>query len=238
MTNIDWILTGKANQPYTINSERYCKLNPYGFEVLRHVQDYDSDLLVSFIDTDERFQLVNKKYETIFPMAVEDVYGKKLSDMIGEQGYTVCKPYIDSALKGETVKFTYPWLQSNGKYKNLRIQYVPYKDENDTVIGFFSYIEDLDSIKKSKFFTDNRLSSILPILRPKSKPDFDANNFKNCIDIALRQVKSKGITLGDDDFIELAKHIYDYSILNSGENLDSYTDRILEIALRAKVIEA
>lgn len=235
LSTTEWILTGEGKSPYRIETSHYNSINPYSFELLRQMQDVSADLFISFIDPEERFQLLNKKYETIFNVKAEEVYGQKLLDMIGEQGYKVCKPYIDRALAGEAVKFEYAWLQSNGEYMNLRLQYVPFISEQGQILGFFSYIQDLDSKKEEKLLKNDGLSAVLPILTIKNKRKFNLENYISCLKITRCELDNQGLDISDDHYIELSKHLYDYSTINQGVGLESYAKRIIEIAIKTNI---
>jgi PAS domain S-box-containing protein len=234
LTSIDWLLNGIGEKPYMMVQHPFHDSNPYSQELLRHMYDSSASLFVAYIDKKERFQLLNKKYESIFNTKAEEVYGKKLSDMIGKQGYTVCKPYIDEALSGKTVKFDYGWEYKPNKYKHLRIQYVPFINNMNQVMGFFSYIEE-NSINEPSAETefDSLLYDILPIMPISKRMKFDCASFTRSIELVYECFKKYNIEFTEFKLYELAKHLYYYSYLYKEADPLPYSYRIIEIALQA-----
>lgn|GEM_PF-5358050 len=49
----------------------------------------------SFVDANRRYKFINKKYEETFGIIREDVYGKHMHEVLGDEVYERLKPYID-----------------------------------------------------------------------------------------------------------------------------------------------
>jgi PAS domain S-box-containing protein len=62
-------------------------------------------LLVSFIDKNERYVLVNQTYERWFERSREEILGRTMQEVLGDEAYAVRKSQVEAALQGEQVRF-------------------------------------------------------------------------------------------------------------------------------------
>ena len=60
---------------------------------------------ISYLDSQKRYLFVNKAYETWFGYPREDLLGKYVWDVIGEEAYNKVQAYIEAALSGEKVTY-------------------------------------------------------------------------------------------------------------------------------------
>ena len=61
--------------------------------------------LIAHIDRDERYLFVNAMGANIFGIDIDDMVGRTVREVRGEEIYAVMQPHIDAALRGETVSF-------------------------------------------------------------------------------------------------------------------------------------
>ncbi|AUB39791.1 Sensor protein KdpD, transmembrane domain [Nostoc flagelliforme CCNUN1] len=62
-------------------------------------------VLISFVDSEQRYRLNNRAYQEWFGHSTAEVYGKYLWEVLGESAYQVLRPYVEQALAGEQVSF-------------------------------------------------------------------------------------------------------------------------------------
>src|SRR5262245_56557245 len=68
--------------------------------LLRLITDR-SPVLIAYVGTDRTYKFVNKPYAERFGLRPQDVVGRTICDVLGEEAYCSIKPYVDAALRGE-----------------------------------------------------------------------------------------------------------------------------------------
>jgi len=65
--------------------------------------------LISYVDSEQRYQFANKGYEEWFGHSREEVRGKHLREILGQDAYESIRPHVKEALRGKKVSFA-TWL--------------------------------------------------------------------------------------------------------------------------------
>ncbi len=105
-------------------------------------------VLIAHIDTECRFRFVNNTIKDWYEKPIEEIIGKKISDVLGEEAFGMLRPYTDRVLAGESVTFEDAIKYPDGKTRNVQISYVPDFGETGAVHGFFGLIIDLTARKR------------------------------------------------------------------------------------------
>ncbi|MBK83470.1 MAG: hypothetical protein CMD81_06525 [Gammaproteobacteria bacterium] len=105
-----------------------------------------SPVLMFYIDHNECFRYTNRKTLEWANLPKNMIEGKKLKEVLNEHTYTILKPKINAALKGEQVVLEAK-LPSKDGLKYTLITLVPDKP-HQLVLGFFASVEDI-SLSKS-----------------------------------------------------------------------------------------
>jgi PAS domain S-box-containing protein len=99
--------------------------------------------LISYRDRNLRFQYVNRPYYEWYGVKREDMIGRHMTDFMDLELFRRLKPYLDRVLAGEHVRLdqviNFPGV---GK-RNVHINFVPHKDENGHVVGFFALSQEM-----------------------------------------------------------------------------------------------
>lgn len=103
-------------------------------------------VLLSYIDSEERFQFVNKNYSRWSGKSIDSFLGKTVSEALGEDIYSRGEPYIKSALSGTACSIEVDLEMTTGK-RHCKANYHPDINDNNEVLGCFICIEDLTEIK-------------------------------------------------------------------------------------------
>ena len=104
--------------------------------------------LVSYVDSEQRYQFTNKGYEEWFGHSREEVCGKHLREILGKDAYENIRPHVEQALAGNKVSFA-SWLDYQGAGKrHVQVSYEPHLDEQGNVRGFLAFILDLTERKQ------------------------------------------------------------------------------------------
>ena len=115
-------------------------------EQLRLVMD-GVPALISYVDSEHRYQFTNKRYEEWFGHSRQEVQGKHLREILGANAYKKLLPHVEEALRGKKVSFA-SWVDYKGAGKrHVQINYVPHLDERGVACGFLAFIFDLTERK-------------------------------------------------------------------------------------------
>lgn len=106
-------------------------------------------VLISYIDSEQRYRFNNKAYEEWFGHSRPEIRGKHIKEVLGESAYKSIKRYVEAALAGQEVTFEsfIPYKDGGTRYVNAT--YVPHFGEQGEIKGFFALINDLTEHKKT-----------------------------------------------------------------------------------------
>lgn len=102
--------------------------------------------LISHIDKDQRYLFSNAFSGRVFGIDPKTMIGKTVQEVRGEQLYQDLKAYIDIALRGESVSFEGKSEVGDRLYY-YQTNYVPDRDVNGNVQGFFALTFDITDLK-------------------------------------------------------------------------------------------
>jgi PAS domain S-box-containing protein len=106
--------------------------------------------LVSYIDTEERYRFVNRAYEEWFGVKPEELLGKTIAELLGEQSYARFKERFQAALSGRTVRYEQELTIKDGKTLYVQPHYIPDFDAEGRIRGFVALVLDLTDRKRAE----------------------------------------------------------------------------------------
>jgi PAS domain S-box-containing protein len=106
--------------------------------------------LISYVDRDERFRFANQTFHDWFDLAPEELIGKSLREVFGEEAYSGAQHRIRQALAGEDVSFEGETLYKAGPRRFVHVSYTPDIDSDGQVKGYFALTTDLSDLKHSQ----------------------------------------------------------------------------------------
>jgi PAS domain S-box-containing protein len=106
--------------------------------------------LISYIDKDLLYRFANQQFETWFDTSRENIVGRPMLDVLGEQAFAKHRTHVQQALRGETVEFEIEEHTSDDTQRIIQKTYVPHYDHQNTVIGFFSLEQDVTRERRTK----------------------------------------------------------------------------------------
>ncbi|MHC5893556.1 AAA family ATPase [Nostoc sp.] len=98
--------------------------------------------LISYVDTNRRYQFVNRTYEVWFNLSRDEILGKYVHELLGETVYQRVEPFINQVFEGQTVTLEAEIPFSLGK-RCISGTLIPDCDCNAQVKGFYSLITDI-----------------------------------------------------------------------------------------------
>jgi PAS domain S-box-containing protein len=116
---------------------------------LRFISDH-SPVLIVYFGADQIYKFVNKAYAERFGLRPQDIVGRSLVEMLGQEAYASIKPYVETVLRGERVEY-----ETQVPYHGLGPRYVwaayePEFDDSGRVIGFVAAIIDITARKQAE----------------------------------------------------------------------------------------
>ncbi|MCC5666266.1 PAS domain S-box protein [Nostoc sp. CHAB 5784] len=100
-------------------------------------------VLISFVDSEQRYRFNNRAYQEWFGHSTAEVYGKYLWEVLGESAYEVLRPYVEQVLAGEQVTFESQVPYKDGGTRYINAIYVPQFNKEGTVEGYAALITDI-----------------------------------------------------------------------------------------------
>ncbi|MGJ5628912.1 PAS domain S-box protein [Nostoc sp. CALU 1950] len=107
-------------------------------------------VLISFVDSEQRYRFNNLAYEEWFGHPAAEVYGKTLWEVLGESAYKVLRPYVEQVLAGEQVTFESQIPYKDGGTRYINAIYVPQFNQQGTVEGYAALITDISDRKRAE----------------------------------------------------------------------------------------
>lgn len=106
--------------------------------------------LISYVDSEQCYQFTNKRYDEWFGLTCEQVRGKHLKEILGQDAYQRIRPYVEEALRGNKVSFA-TWVDYKGAgQRHVEVNYVPHLDERGETRGFLAFVLDLTERKRTE----------------------------------------------------------------------------------------
>ncbi len=121
------------------------------FEILKIIIDTLKGFKISLVEKDYKYRIVNKGYSEAFGLSEDEIVGKKVSEIMGEDVFEkIIKPNLDSAFNGEIVSYT-EWFNFPEKGRRYcDVYYYPLRDEKGEVSNVIVVSHDITDIRESE----------------------------------------------------------------------------------------
>jgi diguanylate cyclase (GGDEF)-like protein/PAS domain S-box-containing protein len=105
---------------------------------------------VSYIDRDYRYRFLNRHNEEWLAESRQNLTGRLMSEVVGEERFLQLQPLLDRVLKGETVSTELMLPQPGGVMQWESIHYAPNRDAENNVIGIYAVHTDVHDQKNNE----------------------------------------------------------------------------------------
>jgi PAS domain S-box-containing protein len=105
--------------------------------------------LISYIGPDRIYRFANRTYEKWFDVPAEDVTGRHVREVLGEEAWKYIGPRLDRAFRGEHVFFEQE-LPFDSGMREIAAHYIPDVDVDGHVRGCFALVEDISARKRAE----------------------------------------------------------------------------------------
>lgn len=141
---------GKLIKTFTdiTTSHRYAESLKESESRLRLITD-NVPAMIAYVGADLKFQFTNKVYVNWYGREQGELYGIDLKTSRINGDFSLLQPHVSRALKGESVNFEVEEINHLGEPAYLHKSYVPNKDDNGNVVGFFVLVRDVTTRRKN-----------------------------------------------------------------------------------------
>jgi len=109
-----------------------------------------SPVLIAYIGSDRTFKYVNKPYAERFGLRQQDIVGRTVREVIGDEAYAVIEHYIDAVFRGERVEFEMELALRGIGARHMWVTYEPEFEELGQVAGYVATILDITNRKQAE----------------------------------------------------------------------------------------
>lgn len=106
--------------------------------------------LIGYFDNQEIYQYVNKGYAEWFGCTKEEVLGRTIRAVTGDEVYTDISRHVHQALQGNSVSYEYAMRHPGGRVVYARSELVPERDAQGQVLGCFVLSVNITELKNAQ----------------------------------------------------------------------------------------
>ena len=99
-------------------------------------------ILISYVDREERFRLNNAAYLDWYGLTPQELFGRTIHDVLGDEGYAPRAEYIAQALAGKPCSFSIDTRHRDGSTRHALMNYLPRHGADGAVNGFYIFVID------------------------------------------------------------------------------------------------
>lgn len=124
--------------------------------------------LIAYVDAEQRFRFHNLAYEKAFGLSYQQIEGKTLREVMGDEFYEFVRPWVEEVLLGYPVVYERTHKLANGEFRDFSVNYFPRfgeGDEGGQVMGFYSLSTDITELKRIDRMKSEFVSTVSHELR-------------------------------------------------------------------------
>jgi hypothetical protein len=107
-------------------------------------------ILISYVDSEERFRLNNAAYLDWYGLTPQELYGRTIHEERGEEAYALRAEHIAEALAGKTCCFSISTPHRDGGTRQALMNYLPRHGPDGAVNGFYIFVIDETERKQTE----------------------------------------------------------------------------------------
>jgi len=92
---------------------------------------------IAYLDAEQRYQFANRMYEVRFNCRREELYGKQMRDLLGEEAYEGIRADVESALAGTSTCYERTEIDQWGQQRHWMTHLLPDQTESGSVKGCY-----------------------------------------------------------------------------------------------------
>ena len=99
--------------------------------------------MIAYVKSDFTYEFTNKVYEEWYRWPRDSILGLSLREAHSDEHFLRLQPYINRALKGESLTFDVAESSVLGKQRFMQRSYVPNRQSNGDITGIFVLVRDI-----------------------------------------------------------------------------------------------
>ncbi len=103
---------------------------------------------IANLSSDLVYQFVNPAFAEGVGLPIDEIEGRTIQQVLGENAWSNLRPYIERALNGETVSFETDLDLQDRKRLQVIAYYIPDRDPKGRITGMFAFIQDVTELKR------------------------------------------------------------------------------------------
>lgn len=169
--------------------------------------------MIGYWNTELHCEFANDAYRAYSGLTPPQMIGRHFRELLGEDLFTRNSPHAYAALAGEPQRFQRRTLDGEGRPRYTEAQYMPDRDEDGVVRGFFVLVTDVTELTVAKGALEVSNAKLLK----ESTTDFltglaNRRVFTERIEVLFRRCRETGegyalILLDLDDFKRINDHL-------------------------------
>lgn len=105
---------------------------------------------ISYLDADQRYRFVNKRYTDWFGLLPEEIVGKHIREVLGDEVYELIGGWVEAALAGRQVSYERRLPYCRGGPRWVMVTLVPDVSEEGRVGGCWALVHDITEHKRAE----------------------------------------------------------------------------------------
>ena len=171
--------------------------------------------LVSYISTNSKYLFANKTYAKWFNIEPNKIYGKHVSEILGEKVYDDVLPFLKKAFSGQITSFEGTRIYQSRRKHYINVTLVPHFNNNSEVVGVIVLTNDITALRKRENRIKKQKRELQKINATKDKLfSVIAHDLKGPFNpiLGFSQLLSEEIdTLNQKEIKEISKMLYQQS---------------------------
>jgi len=106
--------------------------------------------LISYVGHDRCYRSCNDAYTKWFGLTHDQILGRPMRDVVGEEAWTVIGPHIEEAFAGQAVEFEAEAHYRRGGTRWIHAAYTPHLDAYGQVFGVIVLVTDITERKRAE----------------------------------------------------------------------------------------
>lgn len=107
-------------------------------------------ILIAMMDLEGNYLIVNRKYQEVFNLEINEIEGKNSKEILGEELYNKRMPLFQRCLEGKESILNYSIKLPSGKVMESYGKYLPMFDEDKLVTGVLVYVTDVSMLREAE----------------------------------------------------------------------------------------